>query len=62
MLTESELILFNSDGSIRLNKGLPELASEMSIHDYDVEILDIEGNIWMIDIQTGAFKQSPVAA
>lgn len=34
----------------------------MSIHNNDVEILDIEGNIWMIDIQTGTFKQSPVAA
>jgi hypothetical protein len=61
VLTESELLLFNSDGLIRLNKGLLELAVEMTIRDYDVEILDIEGNIWMIDIQTGTFKQSPVA-
>jgi hypothetical protein len=49
VLTESELLLFNSDGSIQLNKGLPELALEMSIRD-NVEILDIEGNIWMIDM------------
>ncbi|BAZ17082.1 hypothetical protein NIES4071_89600 [Calothrix sp. NIES-4071] len=60
VLTESELLLFNLDGSIRFAKGLPELASEMSICDWDVKITDIEGNIWVVDIQTGAFKQSPV--
>lgn len=62
VLTESELLLFNLDGSIRFTKGLPELALEMSIGDCNVKITDIEGNVWMIDIQTGAFKQSPVAA
>ncbi|MBW4509960.1 MAG: hypothetical protein KME64_26115 [Scytonematopsis contorta HA4267-MV1] len=62
VLTESELLLFNSDGSIRFIKGLPELGSSISISDSDVEIHDIEGDILIIDTQTGTFKQSPVAA
>jgi hypothetical protein len=62
VLTESELLLFNSDCSIRFIKGLPELTSEMLIIDNDVEIHDIEGDIFIIDTQTGTFKQSPVAA
>jgi hypothetical protein len=62
VLTESEILLFNSDGSIRFIKALPELASSMSISDSNVEIHDIEGEIFIIDIQTGTFKQSPVAA
>jgi hypothetical protein len=61
VLTESELLLFNSDGSIRFIKGLPELGSSMSISNTDVEIHDIEGDIFTIDTQTGTFKQSPVA-
>ncbi|RUT07632.1 hypothetical protein DSM106972_018920 [Dulcicalothrix desertica PCC 7102] len=62
VLTESELLLFNLDGSIRYIKGLPELASKMLICDYEVQIYGVEGDIWVMDTQTGTFKQSLVAA
>jgi hypothetical protein len=62
VLTESELLIFNQDGSIRYIKGLPELASKMIIRDCEVKIYGIEGDIWIVDTQTGVFKQSPVAA
>lgn len=62
VLTESELLLFNLDGSIRYIKGLPELASKMSIRDCEVKIYGNEGDIWLVDTQTGTFNQSPVAA
>lgn len=62
VLTELELLLLNLDGSIRCIKGLPELASKMLIRDCEVQIYSVEGDIWVMDTQTGTFKQSPVAA
>lgn len=62
VLTELELLLFNLDGSIRFIKGLPELASKMLIRDCEVQIYSLKEDIWVMDTQTGTFKQSPVIA
>jgi len=55
VLTEDEVLLFNPDFSIRLIKGLPDLAEEITIVKSGLEIRLMSGESWFLDTQTGAF-------
>lgn len=55
-LTEDEVLLFNPDFSIRLIKGLPDLAEEIVMADESgLEIRLMSGASLFVDAQTGAF-------
>jgi len=56
VLTEDEVLLFNADFSIRLIKGLPDLAEEIVMVDesgLEIRLMSGESLFW--DTQTGAF-------
>ncbi len=53
ILTETEVLLFNPDFSIRLNKGLPDLAEGISIVGSGLAIRLMEGASLTFDPQTG---------
>lgn len=53
VLTETEVILFNPDFSIRLNKGLPDVAEGISIVGSDLVIRLMEEASLILDPQTG---------
>ena len=56
VLTEDEVLLFNPDFSIRLIKGLPDLAEEIVMADESgLEIRLLSGKRLFLDAQTGAF-------
>ena len=55
VLTEDEVLLFNPDFSIRLIKGLPDLAEEIAIVKSGLEIRLMSGESLFLDTQTGAF-------
>jgi len=56
ILTEDEILLFNPDFSIRLIKGLPDLAEEIVMADESgLEIRLLSGKRLFLDAQTGAF-------
>jgi hypothetical protein len=56
VLTEDEVLLFNPDFSIRLIKGLPDLAEEIVMVDESgLEIRLLFGESLFVDAQTGAF-------
>ncbi len=55
-LTEDEVLLFNPDFSIRLIKGLPDLAEEIVMVDESgLEIRLMSGESLFLDTKTGAF-------
>jgi hypothetical protein len=55
VLTEDEVLLFNPDFSIRLIKGLPDLAEEIVMVDESgLEIRLMSGKSLFVDTQTGA--------
>lgn len=62
VLTELEVLLFNSDGSIRCVQGLPDLPAKMSVYGDDLVIQFLEGESWKLDIQTGTFRESAIAS
>jgi hypothetical protein len=56
VLTEDEVLLFNPDFSIRLIKGLPDLAEEIvMVDESSLEIRLMSGESLFLDTQTGAF-------
>lgn len=55
VLTEDEVLLFNPDFSIRLIKGLPDLAEEIVMVKSGLEIHLMSGKSLFLDTQTGAF-------
>ncbi|HEY9611247.1 hypothetical protein [Allocoleopsis sp.] len=56
VLTEDEVLLFNPDFSIRLIKGLPDLAEEIVMtNESGLEIWLMSGESLFLDMQTGAF-------
>jgi hypothetical protein len=55
VLTEDEVLLFNPDFSIRLIKGLPDLAEEIAIVESTLEIRLMSGGSWFLNTRTGAF-------
>jgi hypothetical protein len=52
VLTETELFLFNSDGSARLVKALPEIGSGISVTDNIFYIEMIDGETLNVDLDT----------
>ena len=55
VLTEDEVLLFNPDFSIRLIKGLPDLAEEIvMVNESGLEIRLMSGKSLFVDTQTGA--------
>ena len=54
-LTEDEVLLFNPDFSIRLIKGLPDLAEEIVMIKSGLGIRLMSGESWFLDTQIGAF-------
>ncbi|XHX79306.1 MAG: hypothetical protein RBJ76_05070 [Stenomitos frigidus ULC029] len=51
VLTETEVLLFNPDCSIRLIQDLPELAEEMSFSDTTLVVRLLEGNSVSLNLQ-----------
>jgi hypothetical protein len=58
VLSETEVLLFNSDFSIRLIKGLPDLARGISIVRSGLVIQLMEGSCLTLDTQTGAILEA----
>ena len=53
VLTEQEIFLFNSNGSLRFNYGLPEVGEEITRRDKNLEIRLMDGTSLMLNPQTG---------
>lgn len=53
VLTEQEILLFNSNGSLRFNFGLPEVGEEITRRDDNLEIRLMDGTSLMLNPQTG---------
>ncbi|NES17533.1 MAG: hypothetical protein F6K41_00915 [Symploca sp. SIO3E6] len=62
VLTELELLLFNSDRSIRSIKGLPDIGSEILLQGTNLIVNLLEGNSLILDIETGIFKEPAMAS
>jgi len=62
VLTELELLLFNSDCSIRSMKGLPDIGSEILLQDTNLIVYLLEGDSLILDIETGMFKEPAIAS
>lgn len=62
VLTELELLLFNSDQSIRSIKGLPDIGSEILLQDTNLIVRLLEGESLILDIETGMFKEPAIAS
>ncbi|NEP62023.1 MAG: hypothetical protein F6K31_34605 [Symploca sp. SIO2G7] len=62
VLTELELLLFNSDRSIRSIKGLPDIGSEILLQDTNVIVYLLEGDSLILDTETGMFKEPAIAS
>lgn len=60
VLTELEVILFNSSCSIRCIQGLPDLSSEISVSGSDFVIQLFDGSSLTLT-RTGTFKESAIA-
>ncbi|NET56498.1 MAG: hypothetical protein F6K47_10100 [Symploca sp. SIO2E6] len=61
VLTELELLLFNSDCSIRSIKGLPDIGSEILLQDTNLIVRLLEGDSLILDTETGRFKEPAIA-
>lgn len=62
VLTELELLLFNSDQSIRSLKGLPDIGSEILLQDTNLIVHLLEGGSLILDTETGIFKEPAIAS
>jgi len=62
VLTELELLLFNSDRSIRCLKGLPDIGSEILLQDTNLRVHLLEGSSLILDTETGLFKEPVIAS
>lgn len=57
VLTENEILLFNSNGSLRFNHGFPDFASEIIITEDYLMITLMDGDSFKLNPQTGEFRQ-----
>jgi hypothetical protein len=57
VLTEQEIFLFNSNGSLRFNHGFPDLPSEIIITEDGLIIPLMDGDRFKLNPQTGEFQQ-----
>lgn len=61
VLTELEVFLFNLDNSIQCVKGLPDIGSEIFIQGKDLIICLLDGNVLILNIETGNFKENTMS-
>jgi hypothetical protein len=55
--TENEILLFNPNGSLRLNRGLPDVPEQFSAIDDNLVIELMEGDRFSLNLQTGQFRK-----
>ncbi len=53
---ETEILLFNPDFSIFIDKGFPDITEEISIFDDKLEIRFMEGYVLTLDLKTGTIS------
>jgi hypothetical protein len=61
VLTENEILIFNPNGSLRFNHGLPDIPEEVSIVGTTLLIRLIEGNSLTLEPQIGVIKEGAIA-
>lgn len=61
VLTETEVLVFNSNCSIRFSKGLPDIADQMLLVGDKLEIQLLKGTRFMLDLQTGSISRESAA-
>ncbi len=61
VLTENEVLLFNSNGSLRFNHRLPDIPENISIVSTKLVIKLVDGDSLTLDPQTGTLKQGAIA-
>jgi hypothetical protein len=61
VLTENEILIFNPNGSLRFNHGLPEIPEEVSIVGTKLLIRLIEGESLTLEPQIGVIKEGAIA-
>lgn len=57
VLTENEILLFNPNGSLRFNRGLPDVPEQFSAIDDNLVIELMEGDRFSLNLQTGQFRK-----
>lgn len=62
VLTELEILLFNSDRTIRGIKGLPNIGTEIALQQTNLVIHLLDGEQLNLDLGTGQFKEPAIAA
>ncbi len=55
VLTEHEILLFNPNGSLRFNHGLPDLPEQILMFDDNLIIKLMEGDSFRLNPTTGEF-------
>jgi hypothetical protein len=57
VLTENEILLFNPNGSLRLNRGLSDVPEQFSAIDDNLVIELVEGDRFSLNVETGQFRK-----
>lgn len=57
VLTENEILLFNPNGSLRFNRGLPDFPEQFSTIGNNLVIQLMEGDRFSLNLQTGQFQK-----
>ena len=57
VLTENEILLFNPNGSLRFNHGLPDCPEQFSITGNNLVIELMEGDSFSLNVETGQFRK-----
>ncbi len=57
VLTENEILLFNPNGSLRFNHGLPDFPEQFSIIGNNLAIQLMEGDRFSLNLETGQFRK-----
>lgn len=57
VLTEDEILLFNPNGSLRFNRGLPDFPEQFSTIGNNLVIQLVEGDRFSLNLQTGQFQK-----
>ncbi len=61
VLTENEVLLFNPNGSLRFNHGLPDIPEDILITGTTLVIKLMEGDSLTLNPQTGTLKEGAIA-
>ena len=57
VLTEDEILLFNPNGSLRFNRGLPDFPEQFFMIGNNLVIQLVEGDRFSLNLQTGQFHK-----